>query len=149
MTSPIIIYIDGACVNNGQPTARGGIGIFCEDSRFHIRASERMNPPCSSNRAELTAALRALQLCDDFAPVTLVTDSLNVVMTFSEWVWDWIGRGWRTPWGDRVRNQDIIQHILDDMESRRWHVTFKHVKGHSGIFGNEVADRLARDACRL
>ena len=55
----IIVYTDGACVNNGKPDARAGYGIYfgLDDER---NTSERYSGPQTNNVAELLAIIRAL-----------------------------------------------------------------------------------------
>ncbi|KAJ2575897.1 hypothetical protein EV177_010969, partial [Coemansia sp. RSA 1804] len=55
---------------------------------------------------------------------------------------------WTTASGAPVQNQDLIRPIVDHVEQRGGTVQFTHVPGHSGIDGNEQADRLAVQGTR-
>jgi ribonuclease HI len=39
-----------------------------------------------------------------------------------------------------------IRQKVNDMESRGWKTRFRWIKAHAGISGNELADRLAKEA---
>ncbi|CAO1619765.1 unnamed protein product [Parajaminaea phylloscopi] len=147
MPQALVVYIDGACPNNGQHGAKGGIGIYCNDARYPIARSEAMTASPTNNRVELYAALRALQLIPDNWCIALQTDSKNVVDTFNYWIHTWSQNGWRTANGHSVQNQELIRQILGLINNRRYGVSIEHVSGHSGDHGNEQADRLAREGC--
>ncbi|EMC91080.1 hypothetical protein BAUCODRAFT_39203, partial [Baudoinia panamericana UAMH 10762] len=62
-TDSIIIAVDGACRNNGRPTARVGYGIFFHRNNHQWNKAVLLTPEDSTNqRAELRAALQALKL---------------------------------------------------------------------------------------
>ena len=47
-----------------------------------------------------------------------------------------------------VKNQElwkILDELLNDFK-KKYNVSFKKVRGHSGIYWNEVCDRLANEA---
>src|SRR5271154_5390038 len=55
------VYIDGACPGNGTPAAKGGYGVyFGSDSQFNVSKPLKETSRQTSQRAELTAALVAL-----------------------------------------------------------------------------------------
>ena len=58
------------------------------------------------------------------------------------WIGAWKRNGWKTASGAPVKNQDLLE--LIDARRQGIVVTFEHVAGHSGIYGNEAADELAR-----
>lgn len=62
--SKLIVYTDGACVNNGKANAKAGVGVyFGDDSPYNI--SCRLVGPPTNQRAEIMAVLRAMQIVVD------------------------------------------------------------------------------------
>ncbi|KAI0653304.1 hypothetical protein C8Q70DRAFT_928014, partial [Cubamyces menziesii] len=57
---------------------------------------------------------------------------------------DWERRGWIG-----IENADVIREIVAALRSRSAQTTFRWVKGHSGVEGNERADRLAAEGAEL
>lgn len=56
----------------------------------------------------------------------------------------WKTNGWKTTKRTPVANRDLLEKI-DNMRSQI-EVEIKHIPGHSGIPGNEQANKLAIDA---
>lgn len=72
--------------------------------------------------------------------------SLSLTLGFGQWIHGWRARGWISSTGGPVKNKPIIQYIaahLDRRAQRNQKVVLEHVKGHSGVEGNEGADELA------
>ena len=71
---------------------------------------------------------------------------------FSEWIHGWKRNGWRNSQGQPVSNKDLIIYIIallaarsPQINGRRTpNVSFMKVKAHSGVEGNEQADRFAK-----
>ncbi|WP_375276094.1 RNase H family protein, partial [Methylorubrum thiocyanatum] len=61
----------------------------------------------TSNRMELTAALKGIGQVRPGANLTMVGNSQYVVRGMSEWVAGWQANGWRTNGGKRVENADL------------------------------------------
>ncbi len=57
---PRTVYCDGACARNGKANARAGVGVFFGDGDSR-NVSERLHGKQTNQRAELMAAVRALQ----------------------------------------------------------------------------------------
>ncbi|KAH9848642.1 hypothetical protein C2E23DRAFT_871116 [Lenzites betulinus] len=55
----------------------------------------------------------------------------------------WEDRGWID-----VANSGLIRDVLARLRARSAITTFRWVKGHSGVLGNEMADRLAADGAQ-
>ena len=110
-----LIYIDGACSNNGTPHARAGFGVKW-GPHHHLSGRLEGEDPETSNRAELRAAIVALGLRawngEGFDKVVLACDSEYVVKGISAWVRNWQSNGWRTAWGTPVENQDLWEMLL-------------------------------------
>ncbi|KAF2439067.1 ribonuclease H-like protein [Karstenula rhodostoma CBS 690.94] len=166
----ILIYTDGACLNNGLPNPRAGWafvhgpGTHDQDLAHGLGTNgqpliasgrlERKGPfgadsIQSSNRAELRAVIAALRfrhwVGEGFSSVVFATDSEYVVEGCTNWAKSWIKRGWRTSAGQDVKNKDLWEMLLG--ESERW-----KDKGLSLEFWciprewNEVADAAAKIA---
>jgi ribonuclease HI len=133
----VVAYTDGACRGNPGP---GGWGVvLCAGGREReLQGGERET---TNNRMELTAAIEALAALREPCQVNLYTDSTYVRNGITEWLPNWVRRGWRTANRKPVRNQDLWERLaaLNNLHEVEWH----WVKGHAGHPGNEQADLLA------
>ena len=98
----------------------------------------------TNNRMEMMAAIKALEAIKPGykGTVTLWTDSTYVLKGITEWIHGWKKRGWKKSDKKPVINKDLWQQ-LDALNAER-DISWKWVKGHAGIEGNERADELAR-----
>ncbi|SMF93980.1 ribonuclease HI [Methylomagnum ishizawai] len=137
MSDTVYIYTDGACRGNPGP---GGWGVLLryKDKELELYGGE---PATTNNRMELTAAIRGLEALKRPSIVTLATDSQYVMKGISEWLPNWVRRGWRTAGNSPVKNADLWR--LLDAARRDHQVEWQWVKGHAGHPENERADRLA------
>lgn len=55
------VYTDGSCFGNGTSAAVGGIGVAFGIDHF-LNLSERLMDRATNNRAEITAAIRAIEI---------------------------------------------------------------------------------------
>jgi ribonuclease HI len=133
----VVAFTDGACRGNPGP---GGWGVVLRagDSERLLHGGE---PDTTNNRMELMAAIEALAALKEPCRVNLYTDSKYVRNGITEWLPNWVRRGWRTVSRKPVKNQDLWQRLstLADAHRVEWH----WVKGHAGHPGNELADALA------
>ncbi|KAJ3397295.1 Ribonuclease H1 [Lobulomyces angularis] len=136
------IYTDGCCINNGRGGAIAGAGVFFSlgDPR---NISERVPGEQTNNRGELLAAIRALEVSSYNVALTIHTDSMYLINGLKGWIANWKKRGWKTSYNTPVLNKDLWER-LDELNSSRKSVEWVYVKAHSGILGNEEADRLAK-----
>ena len=68
------MYTDGACSNNGKPGARAGLGVYF-GLNHKKNVSERLIGQQTNNRAELTAAIRAIEVAPNHFNLLIFTDS--------------------------------------------------------------------------
>jgi ribonuclease HI len=133
----IEIYSDGACRGNPGPGGWGAVLRHGEQVK-EIFGGEVMT---TNNRMELMAAIQALSILKKPCQVVLTTDSEYVRRGITEWIHQWKRRGWRNSKKQPVKNQDLWQHLDDEVT--RHQIEWRWVKGHSGHPENERADQLA------
>jgi len=142
-----IVYTDGACTANGSETAQAGIGVyFGSNDLRNVSRPLLTKGPHTNQRAELEAIQEALAITKDDESVDIRTDSQYSISCFQDWLPAWERNGWRNKKNKPVMNQDLIRPILAMIRARKARklgFRFTKVKGHSGIFGNDEADRLA------
>ncbi|KAK2011087.1 ribonuclease H-like protein [Colletotrichum eremochloae] len=155
-----LIYTDGACSDNGAADARGGCAFVFKPSdpnghsgsvafKLEDRGLDGQEYRHTSNRAELRAVVAALRFRawygEGFKSLVIATDSSYVVDGATDWTRAWIKKGWRTSTGDRVKNRDLWEALLLDVEKlydrgvsvRFWKIPRQH---------NHLADKEAKSA---
>lgn len=137
MKYKVIAYTDGACRGNPGP---GGWGVLleCNGRKKELFGGEMHT---TNNRMELTAAIQALESLTKPCAVCVVTDSIYVSKGISEWLPNWIRRGWKTASREPVKNADLWQQLV--LAKEKHAIEWQWVKGHAGHPGNERADHLA------
>ncbi|PVI05459.1 ribonuclease H-like protein [Periconia macrospinosa] len=109
-----LIFTDGACLDNGRAYAHAGWG------RLEIQGPFGDEGAQTSNRAELRAVIAALNFRhwpgEGFKSLVFATDSEYVAEGATEWVKKWLINGWRTSFGAPVKNQDLWEALLGEVE---------------------------------
>nr|QBK90161.1 MAG: ribonuclease H [Pithovirus LCPAC102] len=132
----LIIYTDGACKNNGYNTQVGGIGVFMDDNSPY-NLSEKIEGYVTNNRAELWASIRGIQVGINInKQIEIRSDSMYVINGITKWINTWKRKQWKN-----IKNYDLWI-ILDNLNMQN-DIIWTHVKAHSGIYGNEMADTYA------
>jgi ribonuclease HI len=153
------VYADGASADNQSKENRcGGIGIvlICNvDGKELYKELQQTLPGKTNNQAELTAILEGLKAVKEKHRATteaeVISDSLNAIKTFNEWLEDWKRRGWKKSNKKTPENLDIIKEI-DELRKSFANVTFRHVPSCKGDNStpdkkyNNRADELASEA---
>lgn len=134
------IYTDGACSGNPGPGGWGCV-LHYNGHKKELSGGAR---DTTNNRMELQAVVEALGALKRPCRVTIHTDSTYVMKGITEWIGSWKARGWKTAARKPVKNVDLWQALECVLQPHE--VTWKWVRGHSGVAGNERADALARNA---
>ncbi|KAK5997872.1 Ribonuclease H [Cladobotryum mycophilum] len=140
------VYTDGSSLANGKAGSRAGLGVYFGEGDPRNVSERLQGEPQTNQRAELMAMLRALQIAPLEQAVRIYSDSQYSIKCVTEWATGWNKKGWLTATGEKVKNQDIIRAILDQIDARMnagGKTNFQWVKGHAADLGNVAADRLA------
>lgn len=125
----INVYTDGASSGNPGPS---GIGVYLSFGKHEKEISEYIGS-ATNNIAELEAIRRALsEIKNRELPVKIFSDSSYAIGL--------ITLGWKPK-----KNQELVAEIKK-LVSKFRKIDFVKVEGHSGIPGNERADKLATGA---
>lgn len=129
----VLIFTDGACLNNGKENPRAGWGLVdgpgftgqpIRTASGRLEEKGPFGDPGiqSSNRAELRAVIAALRLRhwtgEGFNTMVIATDSEYVTAGSTEWTRTWIKNNWRTAGKTDVKNKDLWEMLLGEVE--RW-----------------------------
>ncbi|KAI0225997.1 hypothetical protein L0F63_005648 [Massospora cicadina] len=152
---PICVHVDGSYFYLGGNSVGCGIGVFFgPESKLNQAAPLSVVTkagPRSCFRAEIAAAVRALQILSDFYPYPVIirSDSKVLVnaMTTNK-VETWLVNGWKNSRGTAVRNWDLLEALLLLIRRRRAPVTFEYVQGHAKNLFNDMADWLAKQGAQ-
>ena len=123
----ITLYTDGACWPN--PGGKGGWGYVILKNGIKILENSGTIPrPCTNNRAEMTAAIKGLEVIEPNESVLLISDS-RLLLNCGAGKWK------------RKKNLDLWIEF-DRLVSDKL-LTHKWVRGHNGDEHNERCDKLA------
>jgi ribonuclease HI len=136
----VTLYVDGACRGNPGVGAYAGI-LLCDGHEETLSGAVERT---TNNRMELTAAIEGLSKLKEKCRVRIFTDSQYLRNGMTEWIHNWLARGWRTAGKKGVLNRDLWEKLLE--VAGRHDVEWHWVAGHSGDFLNERCDALANEA---
>ncbi|KAI0381484.1 ribonuclease H-like domain-containing protein [Hypomontagnella monticulosa] len=154
----MLILTDGACLGNGQPNPRAGWAFvhgpgptgqpLVVSGRLESEGPFGDESIQSSNRAELRAVIAALRFRfwpgEGFNSLTIATDSEYVVEGSTKWAKTWIQNDWKTAGGADVKNRDLWEMLLGEVEKLNAGLAIRFWKIPREW--NEVADGAAKRA---
>jgi ribonuclease HI len=142
VTSPLILFTDGAAKGNPGP---GGWGAIVVTPDHYVTELGGGSPHTTNNKMELGGAIAALRhVADRPEPVAIYTDSTYLIQGITQWVWGWRKRGWKTAQGTDVLNRDLWEELSALTGARaRGTIDWRWVRGHVGTPGNERCDEIA------
>ena len=144
----IQVYTDGACSGNPGIGGWGVVILLNKDAPILLNGGELQT---TNNRMELTAAIKALELCSkkevkqlSLKQKKIYTDSNYVKDGITKWIKNWEKNNWKTADKKNVKNVDLWKKLKELVKSNQveWHC----VKGHSQNPMNELVDKLAKKA---
>jgi len=142
-TKMLKIYCDGAC--KGNPGKAGsGLAIY-ESNKKPILLYGDYEEHGTNNTAELNALYKALELASKSPESIIYSDSKYSIDCISKWAIGWKKNGWKKKGGE-IKNLETIQKSHELYLSIQDKIELQYVKGHAGIEGNELADRMAGEA---
>lgn len=136
----LIIFTDGASRGNPGP---GGYGaVIVNKSEDHVWEMGGRADKTTNNRMELMAVIEALKRSKNFdGKIVVYTDSSYLINGITKWVQNWQNNNWKTKDKKDVLNKDLWVNLLELSSGKK--IDFIYSAGHSGIVGNEKADKIA------
>ena len=140
------IYVDGAC--NPNPGKAGSGMVIYKNKQLEKLYYGGYVEYGTNNIAELNALHFAVKQAIIFISqgvnhVDIFTDSKYSIECVTNWINGWLKNNWKDSKKKDVKNRDIIEPLYNLYNSYKNNITISHVKGHSGIEGNEIADRMS------
>jgi ribonuclease HI len=99
----------------------------------------------TNNQMELTAPIEALKYLkkkEMNIPIEIFSDSKYAIDCITTWAYSWKKNGWSKKGGE-IKNLELIIEAHTLYEKLKTKIEINHVKGHAGVEGNELADRMA------
>ena len=139
----IKIYCDGAC--SGNPGEAGsGLAIY-SNKKNPVLLYGAYEKDGTNNIAELNALYQALLIArqsNNQNIISIFSDSKYSIDCITNWAYGWKAKGWIKRGGE-IKNLELIKEAHYLYEKLKDKIEINHVKGHSGVEGNELADRMA------
>ncbi len=150
----ITIFTDGSSLGNPGPGGWGSIVVVGEKKEGHVIELGGHAEHTTNNKMELTAAIEALacvKKMDAASPVAsksdiiIHSDSSYVINGITSWVFGWEKNNWINAAKQQVLNQELWKALISVVRelSKTHTLSWKYVKGHAGIIGNERVDVIA------
>lgn len=141
-TKEIIVFTDGS--SRGNP-GRAGYGIvvyFPAEGKVVEQGGHESR--ATNNQMEIRAVIEALRMLkSDINDIVIYTDSSYVLNGATKWIYGWEKNGWKTATKSDVENKELWQELAQASRAIKGKVRWEKTDGHSGVFGNELADMIA------
>lgn len=139
------VFTDGACEPNPGP---GGWAFVAIENGKPIHSEKGFESITTNNRMEMQAVIAALRWmqANNLPNASLHTDSQYCAKGANEWRHGWKRKAW-TRGEALIPNADLWQAMSAILDA--FPISLHWVRGHSGIVGNEQADRLAVEALKM
>lgn len=156
-SSPLLVYIDGSCVQDNDGTPRAGYGIYVKSSMHNVQISEPLpNNDQTSQHAEVKALLSGLEVVWALRPrqAIIYTDSQYVANGYNKWLSLWCNNDWRKSDGNVIAYKGLWKAVNNyivggrPFSMRGMSVSVQWVARNSSS-GQERADYLAKLGCTL
>lgn len=150
----IAVYADESCLGNGREGDNpGGAGGLIQCYRRGIARPMQRDywlsaPGTTNNRMALRSAIGAFGLLSakgQRLPVYFTSDSKYLVDGMTEWMPNWVRRGFRRKAGP-VENEELWRELLEAANEHEHY--WRWVRGHAAHPQNEYANHLATRAAR-
>ncbi len=140
----ITIFCDGGCDPNPGPSG-SGLVVYLRGQLIEMHYG-LYQAAGTNNTAELNALHQALLIARSRLTagltVQILCDSMYSINAMTTWALGWKARGWQKKVGE-LANRDLIIRMHDDYLALDGQVNIDHIKAHTGVEGNELADRLS------
>ena len=137
------IFCDGAC--SGNPgNAGSGLALY-EGKEKPTLIYGDYEEKGTNNTAELHALFKAMSIASHVNcqnKIEICSDSKYSIDCITNWAYGWKAKGWKKKGGE-IKNLEMIQQAHALFESLKDKIIITHVRGHKGLEGNELADRMA------
>ncbi len=148
---PVYIYADESCLGNqyqdrSRPGGAAGLVEYQHRRNGWVRRDYwSSEPDTTNNRMAIRSAQIPLSALKRPTHVLFTSDSRYLVDAMTQWVHDWVRRGWKRKGGE-VENVELWKDLL--AISRPHTIEWRWVRGHAGHPQNEYANELAIRAAR-
>ena len=136
----ITTYTDGACINNGKRNATCRSGIWVEHGSPLNKAFWVPGADQSNQVGEIAAIILAVTSVLLSQPLEIISNSKYAIEGLTTHLQSWEDQGWIG-----IKNTQFFRRAAFLLCQRTAPTTFKWVKGHKGVEGNEMSDRLAQE----
>ena len=154
----IIVYTDGACINNGKKNAKAGYGVFFGDMDSRNKSVPIIEGKITNQVAELSAIIDAVETIittDDKTNIIIKTDSRYCIDCVTKWGCKWEKNGWKNSSGKTIENYELVVKLYN--YTKKYNIKYEHIyshkdepaktdPGYNDWYGNMMADMLASGA---
>lgn len=139
----ITVYTDGSF---NKQKKMGAFSVIIKNTHGYLNLFTQTVKAHNNNEVELRAAIKALELTENFSTILLYTDSRYVKKGITEWIFYWQVNNWMTANGTRAKNIMLWKKFLSLTAGKV--VLFGWIKGHAEIHENKLCDFYAKQTLK-
>jgi ribonuclease HI len=150
------VYIDGACINNGQTNAKAAYAVWFGHNDLRNESGPVIGKQ-SNNTGELTAFIRCLEIIQETGstgptgPIDIHCDSEYVIKCVTTYGTKLQASNWKTSTGKEPPNVELVQKAFALYQQMKQNLRLHYIRAHTGktdehSVGNAEVDRMANAA---